>query len=185
MHSLLEVYINDARNFQRHGQYDLAIESLNQAQRIDIQHQFEIEIQKLLSFNYRKLGDFSLALFHINNAINLASSKTDSKKAHEEYAICLMNKGIIYEETDKQSKAIKCYLPALKIFMDLFGSEPENFGIIINAFLTIGLLYYNQQQYLKAKECFEQVLPYFGAEKESDIRYIKIIRMLEEITDKI
>ena len=72
MHSLLEVYINDARNFQRHGQYDLAIESLNQAQRIDIQHQFEIEIQKLLSFNYRKLGDFSLALFHINNAINLA-----------------------------------------------------------------------------------------------------------------
>jgi len=176
---MIEVYINDARNFQRHGQYDLAIESLNQAQRIDIQHQFEVEIQKLLAFNYRKLGDFSLALFHINNAINSAFSKESTEKAHEEYAVCLMNKGVIYEEMSEQAKAIKCYIPALKIIIDLFNSDPENFGMIINAFLTIGLLYYNQKRYLKAKEYFEQALPYFGDGKESDIRYIKIIGILE------
>lgn len=184
MRSMLEVYIKDAKNFQKFGQYDLAIEALEQAQKIDSQHQFEVEIQKLLSFNYRKLGNFSLALLHINNAINLALSPKTAEKADEEYAVCLMNKGVIYEELGDSATAIKCYLPALKILIDLFNSTPEKFGIIINAFLTIGLLYYNQKQYSKTKDYFEQALPYFGVGKESDRRYISIIEILREIKNR-
>lgn len=63
MYPTAEVYIEDARNFQMHGQHDLAIESLEIARTVDNLHIFEAEIQKLLSFNYRKLGKFDLAFF--------------------------------------------------------------------------------------------------------------------------
>lgn len=136
-----EMCINDARDFQRHGEYDLAIQSLQYAQAIDFQHEFEIEIQKLLSFNYRKSENYSLALLHINNAVNLILPKEKSQEDNEELAICLMNKGIIYEETGDCANAIKCYLPALKIFVDTFNSGTQNSGTVINALLTIGLFY--------------------------------------------
>ena len=178
MYPSVEIYIEDARNFQRHGQYDLAIETLWRARECDIQHVFEAEIQKLLSFNYRKLGKFDLALLHINAAVNLTKNKD---KAKEEYAICLMNKGVLYEEIGDSEKALECYLPALEIFTNLLSAKPEKHGIIINALLTIGLLYYRQKQYLDAKEHVECALPYFGYNKETDRRHLKVKEILEEI----
>lgn len=176
MCSMVEVFIRDARNFQKYGQYDLAIDSLEKAKKIDSEHEAWVVIEKLLSFNYRKLGQYSSALLHVNNAINLVGSKIN-----EEYAICLMNKGVIYEEMGKSEKAIDCYLPAVEIIINLFNSTSENFGIIINALLTVGLLYYKQKQYLKAKEFFEQAIPYFGDGRETDRRYIKIMELLQSI----
>lgn len=178
MYPMVEIYIEDARNFQKHAQYDLAIEALLAAIEVDYQHVFEAEIQKLLCFNYRKLGEFDLALLHINAAVNLTKSTETSK---EEYAICLMNKGVVYEEIGDSEKALKCYLPALTIFTNLLNAKPEKHGIIINALLTIGLLYYHQKQYADAKGYFERALLYFGDSKEMDRRYLKINELLEEI----
>lgn len=177
---MIETFIKDARNFQKHGQHVLAVESLKEAQRLDDRCRFKIEIEKLISFNYRKMKEYSLALFYINDAINFAQSKMN-KKNTDEWAVCLMNKGVIYEEMGEYEKAIDCYLPAVKTFINLFDSTPENFGIIINGLLTVGLLYYNQKQYSKAKEFFEKALPYFEEGKERDIRYLKLIELLEEI----
>lgn len=175
-----EVYISDARNFQKHSQHEFAIDALWKAKDLDYHHEFEAEIQKLLSFNYRKLGDYNRALIHINNAIRINSTGvTDNLK--KEYAICLMNKGIIYEEQNKLDKVLECYLPALKIFTDLFNSDPDNYGLIINALMTIGMFYYKQKKYLKVKKYLERTLPYFGADKYSDRRYLAIINTLEEI----
>lgn len=181
MCSNVEIYIEDARNFQKHGQYDLAIASLEKAKELDTKHEFWVEIEKLLSFNYRKLGQYSSALLHINDAIYFAQSKRTETAVNEEYAICLMNKGVIYEAMGKSENAIECYLPAIKILIDLFGASSENFGKIINALLTVGLLYYNKKQYSRAKEFFEQAIPYFGERKETDIRYIKILELLQDI----
>lgn len=178
MYPMVEVYIQDARNFQKHGEYDLAIETLWAAREVDDQHIFEAEIQKLLSFNYRKLSKFDLALLHINIALSLTKNVETSK---EDYAICLMNKGVVYEEIGNYEKALECYLPALKIFTNLFNTKPESHGLIINALLTIGLLYYRQNQYLDTQKYFEQALFYFGCNKEMDRRYLKIKEILEEI----
>lgn len=178
----VETYITDARKFQKYGQYELAIDSLWKAKDLDHQHEFEIEIQKLLSFNYRKLENFELALYHINNAICLSAvDSTDELK--KERAICFMNKGIIYEEQKRIDKVLECYLPALKIFTDLFNSDPNIYGLIINAIMTIGMFYYKQQDYSKVKEYLEKALPYFGPDKENDRRYVAIINTLEEIKE--
>lgn len=55
-------YISDARNFQRCGEYELAIMSLNRAREVDKQKKNGVEIEKLLSFNYRKLKQFDLPI---------------------------------------------------------------------------------------------------------------------------
>lgn len=181
-----EEYINDARSHQQHGGYDLAIDSLKMAQQADLRHRFTIEIQKLFCFNYRKLGDFDMALFCINSAINYAKKslkRLENQQMQKEYAICLMNKGIVYEERNELDKAVECYLPALQIFMQLYNSDPENYGMIINALLTIGLFYYNGKQYSKAREYLENAIPYFGAGKESDRRYLSIINTLSELNN--
>lgn len=182
MYCKSKMYIDDARNFQKHGQYDLAIDILWKAKDLDCQHDYESEIQKLLSFNYRKLGDFEQALICINNAIRVNSIEV-TDKSKKEYAICLMNKGIIFEELKRRDKVLECYLPALKIFTELFDSDPDNYGLIINALMTIGMFYYKQKKYLKVREYFEKALPYFGTDKDCDRRYITIIKTLEEIKE--
>lgn len=181
MYPSVETHITDSRNFQKHGQYELAIDTLKQAQAKDKQHKFEVEIQKRLSFNYRKLGDFNMALLQINNAINSIDRQIRSEKSQSEYAICLMNKGVIYEEIKNANKALECYLPALDIFITLYNSDLDNYGIIINALYTIGLLYYNQCNYSKATEYLKGALPYFGADKKIDRRYLAITKILAEL----
>jgi tetratricopeptide (TPR) repeat protein len=94
-----------------------------------------------------------------------------------------MNKGIIFEEQNHYNKALECYLPALDIFIKLFNSEADNYGLIINALLTIGLLYYNQHNYVKSKEYLERSLPYFVENKENDRRYLAIINTLSELKE--
>lgn len=190
MRLLPKDYISDARKFQRHGEYDLAIESLKNAQLLDLQQEYEVEIQKLLSFNYRKIKKHGLALFHISNAIRINKldfEQTHKRQAKADYAICLMNQGVIYEEMNSAEKAIACYLSALEIFTELFDTSPENYGIIINALLTIGIFYYNQRQHKKAKEFLQRALHYFDDDqgKGRDRRYLAIIRTLSEISNKI
>lgn len=184
--NIVKESISDARNFQRHGQYDLAIESLKKAQLAARAHKDEIEIQKLLGFNYRKQGKLDLALFHMNNAIKTAYSifsQSHTNQMEYEYAVCLMNKGIIYEEKDCSNKALDCYFSALEIFLKLFDADTENCGIIINALITIGTLYYNQEQYEKATEFLKKALVYFenNPEKERDRRYLAIVNTLSKI----
>lgn len=183
MYYKLETYISDARNFQKYGQYNYAIDSLCKAKELDQQHEYEAEIEKLLSFNYRKLGDYERALIYINNAIRI-NSAIITDKSKKECAICFMNKGIIYEELKQKDKVLECYLPALKIFTDLFDSDPANYGLIINTLMTIGMFYYEQQMYSKAREYLEKTFPYFDFDKRSDRRYTAIINTLEEIKEK-
>ncbi len=95
-----------------------------------------------------------------------------------------MNKGIIFEELKRRDKVLECYLPALKIFTELYNSDPDNYGLIINASMTIGMFYYKQKKYLKVREYFEKALPYFGNDKDCDRRYITIIKTLEEIKEE-
>lgn len=181
-----EEYINDARKHQKHGGYDLAIDSLKMAQQIDLQHKFTIEIHKLLSFNYRKLGNLDMALYYIDNAISYAKTslkQLESQQMQNEYAVCLMNKGIVYEERNELDKVVECYLSALQIFMKLYNSDSENYGLIINTLLTIGMFYYNNKQYSQARKYLENAIPYFGVGKESDRRYLAIINTLSDLSD--
>lgn len=77
MSKQVQNFIDDARRFQRCSDHDLAISSLQLAQQEDHHKEHEIEIQKLFSLSYRKIGNYNMALLHINNAINTVESYND------------------------------------------------------------------------------------------------------------
>ena len=182
MNTEIETYIDDARTFQQNGEFDLAINMLERAKTADFKKRNEVEIEKLLSFNYRKKGNFNIALYHINRAIDIIR-RSPEKSEELEYAICLMNRGVVYEEMGYVDKALASYLPALDIFLFLLSATPQNYGIIINAMLTIGMLFYNSHQYVNAKLYFEKALPYFAEneQRENDRRYLAIRNTLKEL----
>lgn len=68
MSKQVQNFIDDARRFQRCSDHDLAISSLQLAQQEDHHKEHEIEIQKLFSLSYRKIGNYNMALLHINSA---------------------------------------------------------------------------------------------------------------------
>ena len=68
MSKQVQNFIDDARRFQRCSDHDLAISSLQLAQQEDHHKEHEIEIQKLFSLSYRKIGNYNMALLHINNS---------------------------------------------------------------------------------------------------------------------
>lgn len=167
-----ETYIKEARYFQANGQYDLAISELEKAQSYDSTKKYYVEIQKSICYNYRKIGDFNLALLHINYAINyLLKSSLDNEK-NKDYAICLMNKGVVFEEQSDVPKAEECYLLTLKIFKYLCLDQPDDYGLLINAYFTVDAFYYQQQKYDAAFNYFNSALPYFVGNKEDDRIYI-------------
>lgn len=176
--------IEDARRFQRCGDHELAISSLQLAQQEDRLNEYEVEIQKLFSFSYRKIGNYDMALLHINNALNRNAKLGKNKHTQNEYAVCLMNKGIIYEENKRFDNALECYLLAVDTFISLHKDNPEEYGLIINALLTLGLFYYNRSCSEKARETLELALTYFGEGKENDRRYIAICNTLQELQKK-
>lgn len=57
MSKQVQNFIDDARRFQRCSDHDLAISSLQLAQQEDHHKEHEIEIQKLFSLSYRKIGN--------------------------------------------------------------------------------------------------------------------------------
>ena len=66
-----------------------------------------------------------MALLHINNAINQNAKRNNDKQAQNEHAICLMNKGIIYEESKRYDNALDCYISAVDTFTSLDkGTQP-------------------------------------------------------------
>ena len=69
MSKQVQNFIDDARRFQRCSDHDLAISSLQLAQQEDHHKEHEIEIQKLFSLSYRKIGNYNMALLHINNPL--------------------------------------------------------------------------------------------------------------------
>lgn len=174
MSKQVQNFIDDARRFQRCSDHDLAISSLQLAQQEDHHKEHEIEIQKLFSLSYRKIGNYNMALLHINNAINQNAKRNNDKQAQNEHAICLMNKGIIYEESKRYDNALDCYISAVDTFISLHKNNPEEHGLIINALLTLGLFYYKRGNFESAKDTLESALTYFGEGRKNDRRYLAI-----------
>lgn len=184
MSKQVQNYIDDARKFQRCADHEFAISSLQLAQQKDLHREYEIEIQKLLSLSYRKIGDYKMALLHINNAINRNAKRNTNKQAQNEHAVCLMTKGIIFEECKRYDNALDCYIPAVNAFISLHKDNPDEHGLIINALLTLGLFYYNRNCFEKARDTLELATTYFGEGKENDRRYLAICNTLQELQDK-
>ena len=72
MSKQVQNFIDDARRFQRCSDHDLAISSLQLAQQEDHHKEHEIEIQKLFSLSYRKIGNYNMALLHNSFSRNSA-----------------------------------------------------------------------------------------------------------------
>ena len=184
MSNQVQVLIDDARQLQQFGDHDLALSMLLQAQQKDTLREHDVEIEKLFCLSYRKMSNYSMALLHINNAINFNAKRKNSNQKSNEHAVCLMNKGIVYEESKRYNDALNCYIPAVEAFISLYKDNPDEYGLIINALLTLGLFYYNQNYYEKAKTTLQSSLAYFGDGKEHDRRYIAICNTLDELQNK-
>lgn len=155
MSKQVQNFIDDARRFQRCSDHDLAISSLQLAQQEDHHKEHEIEIQKLFSLSYRKIGNYNMALLHINNAINQNAKRNNDKQAQNEHAICLMNKGIIYEESKRYDNALDCYISAVDTFISLHKNNPEEHGLIIKIWIKNFTTFLIQAICLLS--CFENV----------------------------
>jgi len=163
--------IADARNFHKHGMYDEALTLLSSFSNAIPKSLYLVEIYKLMSFNYRKLEDNDLALYNISSALSLIEKlRTDSYSLDldREYAICLMNKGVILEVKNQIEKAIPVYSEALNIFTVLYSKSEVDEGVIINALITLGTAYYNQKNYKNARKHLKDAIPYFAENKEND-----------------
>lgn len=185
MDTTAKFLISEAKNYQRYGNYDLAIDELTNALLATDFKDYEIDIRKLLCFNYRKIGNRDMALLHINHAINSLEANSaflHSKEGQLELAICLMNKGIVFEEAKSTGKAISCYLQALEIFERICDNE-DNVGLIINALFTIGMLYYEQHDNKKTRFYFAKAEAYFDKRDtpKEDRRYLAIKSILSEL----
>ncbi|MCL2049101.1 MAG: tetratricopeptide repeat protein [Defluviitaleaceae bacterium] len=178
----IELCIFDARNFQKHGMYDEAITVLLPIIDLPQKSLFQVEALKLLSFNYRKLDDVNMAMYYIQRALKLVISlKGKEKGVNTEYAVCLMNKGVINESRGKITNALSDYSETLGIFQGLFDIGEVDNGILINALLTIGTACYNKNDYLSAKKYLMDALVYFGDDCKTDRRYLAIKNTLTEI----
>ena len=60
-------------------------------------------------------------------------------------AVCLMNKGVIYDEQKKYKEAIKIYISAIELFKQDY-KETGDGGKLINALINLGTAYYNNFQ---------------------------------------
>ena len=92
-----------------------------------------------------------------------------------------MNKGVVFEEQSDGPKAEECYLLALNLFKELCLDKTNDYGLLINAYFTVGAFYYQQQKYDLAFNYLNSALPYFVENKENVRRYIPIVNTLSEI----
>ena len=139
---IIEDYLSVARNFQNHGQHELAVDALKQALELDFEKMHYITICKLLCFNDWKMNKFDMALIHIIYALST----------------CLMNNGIVFEEQQKIKKTPDCHLPAVNIIKRVYKSVPSENGLLINALLTVGMLYYKLRRFVQTKRYLESEL---------------------------
>lgn len=182
--SQIQILISDARGLQKIGLYEEAIQVLISSLPSASPTLEFVEIYKLLCYNYRKLEDFDLALYNINQAINMTQkcrSKDNVDDANIQLAICLMNKGIVFESRNEPKKALELYDEAIKLFKKLTTPKKIDNGIIINALLTAGTAHLNYNNKLKARNLLHEALKYFDDTKEMDRRYHAIRNTLKEI----
>lgn len=178
----IRLVIDDARKFNRYCLYEEALEKLNEVLLPIKYKDLECDILKLKSFTYRKLQEYDMALIYINRALQCASHNNIVDKDIT-YAICLMNKGVIYDEQRKYFEAIRVYLEAVDIFRNAF-KETNDEGKLINALINLGTAYFQNQQYKLARKVLEEALIYFKGDKFNDRRYVYIKNILEQIEQK-
>lgn len=178
-----EQCIQDARSFIRYGDYDLAISVLFDVLNSKASLKQKVTAHKLLCQCYRKTEEYSLALLHINRALTLNSKANLNEEVKEEHAICLMNKGIVFETQGKYKDAIACYQPAIRIFHELFEEHQESHGVIINALLTLGSCYEKSGNLKLALDTYRRCLLYFHENKENDRRYLALVGTINELNN--
>lgn len=175
----IQYVIDDARKFNRYCLYEESLEKLNEVILPIKNKDLEQEILKLKSFIYRKLQEPDMALIYINQALQCIKNHNFIDK-NIKYAICLMNKGVIYDEQKKYMQAIREYTIAVDIFRNDFKKTNDE-GKLINSLITLGTAYFHNKQYDLAKNIFEEAMSDFKFDKVSDARYRYIEKMLKEI----
>ena len=169
------ILISDARKFQRYGEHELAVQFLERAQKLCSYNEELADIEMLKSFSYRVLEEYETALWSINNAISII---TDIGNHEKKYARYLMNKGIILECLEKDVDAISTYTEAIDIFRRMNNVDDEARRLLINALITISLLFEKKGIFSEAKNNLEEAKSLFRENEKEDIRYSSIINTL-------
>lgn len=181
----VEQLIQDSRLFIRYGDYDLAIATLSNVLNSKSSLTQKAAVHKLLCQCYRKTEQYNLALVHINKAISINSKGKLDRRAREEHAICLMNKGIVLEVQGKYTDAIASYQSAISNFLDMFENSQESYGIIINAYLTLGSCYEKKGSLELALDTYKKCLNYFCEDKENDRRYCALMNSIHNLENNV
>lgn len=175
----IEINIADIQYFQKYEMHEEALTIALQIPTDKLESLNKCKLYKLTSLSYRKLGLTEDALIYINRAISVVKNENNWDNKEKEIAICLMNKGVIYDAAKSYKEACDIYRQALSIFKSIEGIED---GIVANALINYAeaLLKINKRK--KAVFIFRDILQLIN--DENDMRYQYVINKLGELENK-
>lgn len=172
--------IDEIRYFQRYELHEEALEMANKVMIESLEPMERVTLYKLMTLSYRKLRCFDYALQYICKAIKIVENEIElkeDKRLDKELAICLMNKGVIYDAQQNYNEACLIYRKAISIFRSLNDLDS---GILLNALINYGDALCNLRLQSKAVFIFREALNL--VEKEDDIRYTYLNKKLDDLT---
>lgn len=134
---------DEIRYFQRYELHEEALEIAEKLNKDELDASGKVKLYKLMALSYRKIGDINLALFCINQAIAIVKREKKVRNdavLDKELAICLMNKGVIYDSERQYDQACSAYKDAIAIFRTRHDLDNETMS---NALLNYGEALFN------------------------------------------
>jgi tetratricopeptide (TPR) repeat protein len=154
----LIIYYNLGRVYRLKGDYDHAVDFLNQAY---ITHT-EARPARLVSAakTMNAMGIFCMELNSVQQAIDafecaLKAYAKIVQEHHQDVGGTLLNLGNIYSEQGQFESAMSCFKRAEKIYRDSLPPNHPNIAILLN---NIGNLYYQQANFDLALDAYKRAL---------------------------
>lgn len=134
---------DEIRYFQRYELHEEALEIAQQAKVDELNILEKVRLYKLMTLSYRKIGAINQAFICINKAITIIKKEKkirNDSSLDKELAICLMNKGVIYDSERSFYDACSTYREAIAIFRTIYDLDNETMS---NALLNYGEALFN------------------------------------------
>jgi CHAT domain-containing protein/Tfp pilus assembly protein PilF len=119
---------------------------------LGVGHYAQAAVNNNLGLAYDRIGDYEMALFHAQKALNLTQPSNLS------YAIRLQNIAFLYNKLGEKQKALDFYTSAQDAMKETYGIKHDEYGQLLN---NIGKLQYSLGNYEAAEKLFKEALDNF------------------------
>lgn len=151
MEKVAEIAESKYRLFLLNSLINELIEALNISKKLKNNKYETVFLHKIGQIN-ENMGNYDLALKHLQNAFNVAKEAFGDK--HSVTASIYNDIGLIYERKGEYNEALDFHQKALGRYLDFF--EKQNHQYIAASYNNIGVIYYRKGEYEKALEYYQK-----------------------------